>query len=64
MLKAYDIVAVRPKTEKLLQQCLQTDVDLVSIDLTQRMAFHLKRPQVHVAEEKVSMGLGFTTSMK
>jgi RNase P/RNase MRP subunit p30 len=53
VLAKYDLVAVAPATEKLFQQSLQFDVDIVSISLSQRQQFYLKRPQVHVATEKV-----------
>mmetsp|Transcript_17666 Transcript_17666/g.36658 ORF Transcript_17666/g.36658 Transcript_17666/m.36658 type:complete len:162 (+) Transcript_17666:1316-1801(+) len=61
VLRHYDVVAVRPSTEKLLQQVLQADVDLVSVDLTQRLPFHLKRTQVHVARDKVGTSRGETS---
>lgn len=52
ILAQYDIVAVRPATEKLLQQCMQFDFDILSLDLSARMPFFVKRPQSHVAAEK------------
>jgi RNase P/RNase MRP subunit p30 len=56
VLAKYDLVAVAPATEKLFQQCLQFDVDIVTISLSQRQQFYLKRPQLHVACEKVCHG--------
>lgn len=52
ILAQYDIVAVRPATEKLMQQCMQFDIDILSLDLSARLPFFLKRPQSHVAAEK------------
>jgi RNase P/RNase MRP subunit p30 len=53
VLNKYDIVAVSPASEKILQQCLQFDVDVICLPFTQKHNFHLKRPQLHVAKEKV-----------
>jgi len=50
---AYDILAVRPTTEKLFQQCCGTlDVDVISLDVTSRLPFYLKHPQVGQAIER------------
>ncbi|KAI9835711.1 MAG: hypothetical protein M1819_001888 [Sarea resinae] len=39
----YDLVALRPTTEKCLQQaCLTLDCDLISLDLTSRLPYHFK----------------------
>lgn len=46
-------MAVRPANEKLFQQCLQFDFDIVSLPLDMRFSFHVKRPHVHVVAEKV-----------
>lgn len=54
LLSKFDLVAVRPGSEKLMQQCLQFDFDILSLSLERRQLFHVKRPQVHVAVEKVS----------
>lgn len=53
VLKTYDVVAVAPANEKLLGQVLQFDVDVVALDFGRKPAFYIKRPQLHVAEEKV-----------
>eukprot|EP00871_Galdieria_phlegrea_P002571 jgi/Galph1/3314/GphlegSOOS_G1975.1 len=52
ILRSYDIIAVQPATEKLLQQCLQFDIDIVTMDLNEKLPFHLKRPQVHVMNSR------------
>ncbi|KAI1465518.1 PHP domain-like protein [Daldinia caldariorum] len=58
--QAYDIVALRPQTEKAFQAaCLTvsaTDVSLISLDLTARLPFHL-RPKPCMAA--VARGLRF-----
>lgn len=49
----FDIVAVTPTNDKLLQMCLQADgVDIVSLDVSNRQLFYVKRPHVHVAQAK------------
>jgi RNase P/RNase MRP subunit p30 len=55
VLLKYDLVAVVPGSEKLLQQCLQFDFDIISLSFTGRQQFYLKRPQLHVAAEKVCL---------
>lgn len=40
----YDILAIRPTTEDSLKQaCKELDCDLISLDLTQRFAFHFSQ---------------------
>eukprot|EP00180_Rhodochaete_pulchella_P003393 Plantae.Rhodophyta-Rhodochaete_pulchella.ctg57326.p1 GENE.Plantae.Rhodophyta-Rhodochaete_pulchella.ctg57326~~Plantae.Rhodophyta-Rhodochaete_pulchella.ctg57326.p1 ORF type:complete len:244 (-),score=24.60 Plantae.Rhodophyta-Rhodochaete_pulchella.ctg57326:45-755(-) len=51
-LKTYDLVAVQLGNEKLLQHCLQADVDIVALDVGTRSPFHVKRPHINVAREK------------
>jgi hypothetical protein len=48
ILRSYDIFAVRPTTEKAFHAaCLTVDgVDIISIDLTQKLPFQLKRPYI------------------
>ncbi|KAF2013512.1 PHP domain-like protein [Aaosphaeria arxii CBS 175.79] len=42
---SYDIVAARPTSERTLQQACQTlDVDIISLDLTQKFETHFKFP--------------------
>jgi len=56
LLRDYDIIAVQPATEKLLQQCLQFDIDIVTLALNERLPFYLKVPQVNVMKSKVGIG--------
>ena len=50
---SYDILAVRPTTDKLFQQCCgNLDVDVISIDMTSRLPFYMKLPQVRQAIER------------
>ncbi|TGZ77851.1 PHP domain-like protein [Ascodesmis nigricans] len=49
----YDIVALRPTTEKLLlQACQSLDADLISPDFSQLLPFHLKHKIVGLALSK------------
>ncbi|XP_031561574.1 ribonuclease P protein subunit p30-like [Actinia tenebrosa] len=50
---SYDILAVRPASDKLFQQCCGSlDVDIISIDMTSRLPFYIKLPQVKQAIER------------
>ncbi|PWW73318.1 PHP domain-like protein [Tuber magnatum] len=50
---AYDIVALRPTSEKLLlQACKELDCDLISVDLSQRMGYHFKHKTVGLAIQR------------
>ena len=50
---AYDIVALRPTTEKCLQQaCLGFECDLISLDLSTRFPFYFKHTTLAVALER------------
>ncbi|KAF2266083.1 ribonuclease P/MRP 30 subunit [Lojkania enalia] len=43
----YDIIAARPTDERTLQQaCMSLDVDLISLDLTQKFERHFKFPML------------------
>lgn len=43
LINAYDILAIRPLTEKAFQNaCLTLDVPIISLDLTQRFPFHFR----------------------
>lgn len=53
VLEGYDLVAVAPTTQKLFQQCLQFDFDIIALQFASKQNFYVKRPQVHVAVEKV-----------
>ena len=51
--QAYDIIAVRPTTERLfMQACESTLVDVICFDLTEKLPFYLKRPAINVALSK------------
>lgn len=51
--QSYDIVSVRPMNEKLFQQVCQTgEADVLSLDMTSRLAFYIKHPQVKLAIER------------
>ncbi|KAF2707654.1 PHP domain-like protein [Pleomassaria siparia CBS 279.74] len=46
----YDIIAARPTDERTLQQaCASLDIDLISLDLTQRFEKHFKFPMLGTA---------------
>jgi ribonuclease P/MRP protein subunit RPP1 len=52
-LKQYDVVAVQPCDERTFQQaCTSLDVDVISIDFTQRLPYHLKLALVQQAVER------------
>jgi len=52
-LKQYDVVAVQPTDERTFQQaCTGLDVDVISIDFTQRLSYHLKLQHVQQAVER------------
>ncbi|RKP01678.1 hypothetical protein CXG81DRAFT_6830, partial [Caulochytrium protostelioides] len=49
-LAPYDLVAVQPQTEAAFQfACQQLDVDLITLDLSQRLPFYLKAPTLNAA---------------
>ncbi|KXJ28288.1 Ribonuclease P protein subunit p30 [Exaiptasia diaphana] len=49
----FDILAVTPTTEKLFQQCCGSlEVDIISLDITSRLPFYLKIPQVRQAIQR------------
>ncbi|CEJ88791.1 hypothetical protein VHEMI04823 [[Torrubiella] hemipterigena] len=57
LMNAYDILAIRPLTEKAFQNaCLTMDVPIISLDLTQHFPFHF-RPKPCMAA--VSRGVRF-----
>lgn len=52
-LKQYDVIAVQPCDERTFQQaCTSMDVDVISIDFTQRLPYHLKLALVQQAVER------------
>ncbi|MEW5297837.1 MAG: hypothetical protein WDW36_001018 [Sanguina aurantia] len=47
---SYDIIAIQPKTERVLQQaCNSLDVDIISLELSQRLPFKLRLQTVAAA---------------
>ncbi|KAJ3055906.1 Ribonuclease P protein subunit p30 [Rhizophlyctis rosea] len=57
VLNSYDILAIRPTTERLFQQACQTfDVDIISLDMGSRLPFYMKGPTVNLA---ISRGIHF-----
>ena len=51
--QAFDILAVRPANEKQFLQCCSTlEVDIISLDMTVRLPFYIKHPQVNQAIER------------
>lgn len=53
VLAQYDLVAVYVTTEKMLQMTLQFDFDILQCAVEKKNMFHIKRPHVHVAQQKV-----------
>jgi len=52
-LRSYDLIAVRPSSERLFQHAVsQMDIDIISIDFSQKVPFYLKRPQLGQAIER------------
>lgn len=51
--QTFDVLAVQPTTEKLYQQaCRSLEIDIISLDMSRRLPFHLKFPTVHAAVER------------
>ena len=51
--QSYDIVSVQPMNEKLFQQvCQAVECDVISFDMTSRMPFYIKHPQINLAIER------------
>jgi len=48
----FDLLAVCPQSEKLLQQVLGLEVDILCFDFTKKLPFRIKRPHLNVALEK------------
>ncbi|XP_074856462.1 ribonuclease P protein subunit p30 isoform X2 [Carettochelys insculpta] len=52
-IRLYDIIAVFPKTEKLFHvACTNLDVDLICINVTEKLPFYFRRPPVNMAIER------------
>ncbi|GBM49841.1 Ribonuclease P protein subunit p30 [Araneus ventricosus] len=53
VVKKYDIVALQPVGEKMLQHvCSLTDFDIISLNLAENLGFNLKRTTVGLATDK------------
>lgn len=53
IVQSYDILAVQPATEKLFQQACKTlEIDIISLNMTERLPFYLKFPTVNAAIER------------
>jgi len=53
VLRSYDILALRPSTEDLLQRCCKDcQFEIVSLDLSQKQTFLLKPPMVSLAIQR------------
>uniref|UniRef100_A0A8D0L1K8 Ribonuclease P/MRP subunit p30 n=1 Tax=Sphenodon punctatus TaxID=8508 RepID=A0A8D0L1K8_SPHPU len=65
-IRLYDIIAVFPKTEKLLHvTCTNLDVDLVCINVTEKLPFYFRRPPVNVAIDRgIYFELLYTPAIK
>ncbi|KAL5475147.1 hypothetical protein EMCRGX_G027210 [Ephydatia muelleri] len=51
--ETYDLLAVRPGSEKVFQHaCSTLNIDIISLDLSQRIPFYMKYPQVSQAMER------------
>ena len=53
-LKSFDILAVRPKNDKILESCLTTDLncDIINIDLYEKFSFMSKKKLFQTAADK------------
>jgi hypothetical protein len=55
--KSYDLLAVTPTSEKLFQYaCEKLDIDIIALDLSHRLPFYIKAPQVGMA---LARGIAF-----
>lgn len=53
VLSSYDLIAVQPTTEALFHACAQSDcIDIVTLDCSNRLPFHLKRPSIELLRQK------------
>ncbi|NXD26994.1 RPP30 protein, partial [Spelaeornis formosus] len=65
-IRLYDIIAVFPKTEKLFHiVCTTLDVDLVCINVTEKLPFYFRRPPVNMAIDRgIYFELLYTPAIK
>ncbi|KAK2189366.1 hypothetical protein NP493_108g02022 [Ridgeia piscesae] len=53
VIQAYDILAVQPTTDKLFHTaCTELEVDIISVDMTQRLPFFFRRQSIGIALER------------
>ncbi|XP_022782813.1 ribonuclease P protein subunit p30-like [Stylophora pistillata] len=66
LVQSFDILAVRPTTDKLYQQACKTlEIDIISLDLTRRLPFHLRFPAIHAAVERgVHFEIIYSTALR
>lgn len=51
--QSFELIAVQPTSEKTFHQaCSNLDIDIITIDVTQRLPFHIKRASIHKALER------------
>uniref|UniRef100_A0AAY5L5A7 Ribonuclease P protein subunit p30 n=1 Tax=Esox lucius TaxID=8010 RepID=A0AAY5L5A7_ESOLU len=64
--KAYDLVAVFPKTEKLFHAaCMTFDVDIICVAVSEKLPFYFKRSPVNGAIERgVFFELSYTPAIR
>ncbi|NXU51036.1 RPP30 protein, partial [Turnix velox] len=65
-IRLYDIIAVFPKTEKLFHiACTTLDVDLVCINVTEKLPFYFRKPPVNMAIDRgIYFELLYTPAIK
>ncbi|XP_009998409.1 PREDICTED: ribonuclease P protein subunit p30 [Chaetura pelagica] len=65
-IRLYDIIAVFPKNEKLFHiACTTLDVDLVCINVTEKLPFYFRRPPVNMAIDRgIYFELLYTPAIK
>ncbi|XP_067408923.1 ribonuclease P protein subunit p30 isoform X2 [Emydura macquarii macquarii] len=65
-IRLYDIIAVFPKTEKLFHvACTNLDVDVICINVTEKLPFYFRRPPVNMAIERgIYFELLYTPAIK
>ncbi|NXX84581.1 RPP30 protein, partial [Urocolius indicus] len=65
-IRLYDIIAVFPNTEKLFHiACTTLDVDLVCINVTEKLPFYFRRPPVNMAIDRgIYFELLYTPAIK
>lgn len=59
----FDLIAVRPMSEKLLQNCTNLDPDLISFPATKRLPYFLRHKTICAAVDKgVRVEIGYSAS--